>query len=94
MAFTGVQLALNDISPNHRALGTLNALALTLVCGIRAIAPALFASLFAVGVSGHILGGHLVWVVLVGIAVALVGAMRWLPAKAGGKPKREEEVGA
>jgi hypothetical protein len=92
MAFTGVQLALNDISPNHRALGTLNALALTLVCGIRAIAPALFASVFAIGVRGHILGGHLVWIILVVLGVALVGAMKWLPAKAGGRPKTDGHV--
>ncbi|GAB7348317.1 hypothetical protein MBLNU459_g6295t2 [Dothideomycetes sp. NU459] len=43
MAFTGVQLALNNISPTPAVLGTLNAVALALTCGIRAVTPAAFA---------------------------------------------------
>jgi len=45
-----MQLALDDIAPSPATLGTLNGLALTLVSGVRAVAPALFASLFAMGV--------------------------------------------
>jgi len=80
-----VQLALNDIAPSPLTLGTLNALALTLVSGIRAIAPALFASLYATGVRNHILSGYFIWVFLVLLAVAAAVAVRWLPEEAQGK---------
>lgn len=82
-----MQLALNDISPSHHTLGTLNALALTLVSGIRAFAPALFAGMFATGVRNHILGGFFVWVIMVVIALILVVVLRWLPEKAEGRVK-------
>lgn len=84
-----VQLALNDISPSSETLGTLNALALTLVSGLRAIAPALFSSIFATGVRNQIFNGYLGWVVLIVMASALLVALRYLPAKAEGKLKKD-----
>ncbi|MCJ1407629.1 hypothetical protein MMC19_001700 [Ptychographa xylographoides] len=90
MAFTAIQLALNDIAPSPSTLGTLNALALTLTCGIRALAPAAFASIFATGVRTQILDGYLVWLVLLILALALVPPLRWLPAKAEGRLKHDE----
>lgn len=81
-----MQLALNDIAPSHSTLGTLNALALALVAGIRAIAPASFASLFAAGVKTQIFDGYLAWVVLTILAAFYFVTLRWLPAKAGDKP--------
>ena len=85
----GVQLALNDIAPTHATLGTLNAVALTLTSGLRAFSPALFSSIFATGVSLRFLGGHLIWVVMVSLALGSTVAMRWLPARAEGKIKPE-----
>jgi len=93
MAFTAVQLALNDIAPSPQTLGTLNALALTLVSGLRAVAPALFASIFATGARTQILDGYLVWYVLVLLALALTVTVRWLPEKAEGKLKEEGNLG-
>jgi len=90
MAFTAVQLALNDVAPSPSTLGTLNALALTLVSGIRAVAPALFASIFATGARTQILNGYLVWVIMVLLALGYTVAVRWLPEKAEGKLKLEE----
>jgi len=90
MAFTAVQLALNDISPSSSTLGTLNALALTLTSGIRAVAPAAFSSIFATGVRHQIIDGHLVWVILVSMAVAYFVGVRWLPEKAEGRLKESE----
>jgi len=87
-----VQLALNDIAPSPQTLGTLNALALTLVSGLRAVAPALFASIFATGARTQILDGYLVWYVLVLLALALTVTVRWLPEKAEGKLKEEGNV--
>lgn len=80
MSFTGIQLALNDVSPSPETLGTLNALALTAAAGIRAFAPALFASLFAVGARTQVLWGYMVWLVLVVLALLLTVGSRYLPA--------------
>ncbi|KAK1833445.1 peptide/nitrate transporter-like protein [Podospora conica] len=81
MAFTAVQLALNDAAPSPRVLGTLNAVALTLSSAIRSVAPAATTALYAVGVRDQIFGGNLIWVVLVPLAAALGVAVEWLPEK-------------
>ncbi len=88
MSFTAVQLALNDIAPSPLSLGTLNAIALTLVSGIRAFAPALFASLFAAGARNQVLGGYLIWVILTGLTGVNLVAMRCYPARAEGRVKK------
>ena len=85
MSFTAIQLALNDVSPGPKTLGTLNALALTLTSAVRAFSPAAFTSLFAVGVKKQILKGYLAWAVMFVIAAGLSFGLRWLPAKAEGK---------
>ena len=87
MAFTAVQLAVNDIAPSHRTLGTLNSIVLAIQSGIRAVAPALATSVYAVGVKYQILGGHLFWLLIVVLALGLSGVLRLLPAKVAGKPK-------
>ncbi|KAF1344260.1 major facilitator superfamily transporter [Delphinella strobiligena] len=89
MAFTSVQLALNDISPSPQVLGTLNAVALAMTSGIRAVAPALFSSIFATGVEHHILNGYLVWFILVPMAAGVNVVVRFLPAKADSGMQRD-----
>jgi hypothetical protein len=84
-----VQLALNDIAPSPATLGTLNAVALTLVSGIRAVAPALFASIFATGTRLQILHGYLAWLILAVLAVILIVTLRWFPEKADGRIKHD-----
>ncbi|KAK8041515.1 Efflux pump [Apiospora phragmitis] len=79
MSFTAVQLALNDISPSPAMLGTLNALALTGLSGLRAFTPALFTSIFALGANSQFLGGYLVWAILVLLAAGFTVAARYLP---------------
>ncbi|KYK56511.1 hypothetical protein DCS_03511 [Drechmeria coniospora] len=79
MAFTAVQLALNEVSPDQHHMGTLNAIALTCTSGIRSVAPAVTTAMYAVGVRGQILGGHLVWALLVPISAALLPMLRWFP---------------
>ena len=91
MAFTCVQLCLNDIAPSPATLGTLNALALTLHSGTRAVAPALFSAIFATGVRGGWVDGHLVWFVLVPLAGILAFTSRWLPEKAEGRLKKDND---
>lgn len=63
-------------------LGTLNALALTGLSGLRAFTPALFTSIFALGANTQFLGGYLVWVILVILVILEAGftvATRYLP---------------
>ncbi|KAH8158108.1 hypothetical protein CIB48_g10138 [Xylaria polymorpha] len=96
MAFTGVQLALNDVSPSHETLGMLNALALTLTSGLRSFSPALFASLFAIGARNQFFYGYLVWVILLILALGFTVSTRFLPEtsekkKAGNGDRSEVE---
>ncbi|KAJ9262235.1 hypothetical protein DTO195F2_3622 [Paecilomyces variotii] len=95
MIYTCIQLAVNDISPSHTTLGTLNAVALALGSGIRAVAPALFSSLFATGVRKQILAGYLPWLILIILALLLAFIMRWFPEKADKRvtPAADQEEG-
>ncbi|KAK3329783.1 MFS general substrate transporter [Apodospora peruviana] len=80
MSFTAIQLALNDVSPSPAVLGTLNSLALSLVSGVRAFSPALFASLFAVSARNQwLLWGYSIWVLMVACAVGFTVVSRYLP---------------
>lgn len=82
MCFTAVQLAINDVAPTPQVLGTLNALSLTMVSGIRAFSPVLFSSLFALGArwaKSQWLGGYAIWVLLVALAGGYTVVSRYLP---------------
>ena len=95
MSFTAVQLSLNDINPRgSETLGTLNALALAFVSGIRAFSPALFTSIFAIGVRKQILGGYLVWLVMFVLTFGFIILMRFLPPKAEGRVVKESAAEA
>ncbi|KAL7943539.1 major facilitator superfamily domain-containing protein [Trichoderma barbatum] len=92
MAFTAIQLALNDVSPNPHVLGTLNALAMTAASAIRSFVPGVSTVIFAIGVRNNILWGHLVWAILIPIAMSLSIFVRWLPEdKQSHKLVREED---
>lgn len=94
MAFTAIQLAINDSAPSHETFGTLNAIVLALTCGLRAIVPALATIIYAIGVKYRVLWGQLFWVLEVGIALGLIVILRLLPEKAEGRPvkQRDSEV--
>ena len=89
MAFTGVQLALNDAAPDPHVVGTLNALALSLASGIRAIVPGVATSVFAIGVRGQIFRGYLAWAVLMPGAAAFAVVCEKLPE--GKRPARNND---
>jgi hypothetical protein len=84
MSFACVQLCLNDVAPSPSTLATLNAVALTANSGIRALAPVGMTSLYAVGIKGGWVDGHLGWICLVTMGVLLNVSVRWLPASAEG----------
>ncbi|KAL9485256.1 hypothetical protein ACSS6W_004045 [Trichoderma asperelloides] len=79
MAFTAIQLALNDVSPNPHVMGTLNALAMTAASAIRSFVPGVSTVIYAIGLKYQILWGHLVWAILIPIAMSLSIFVRWLP---------------
>ncbi|KAF4341010.1 tetracycline resistance protein (probable transport) [Fusarium beomiforme] len=79
MAFTGVQLALNDVAPDPHFVGMLNALALSLASGIRAIVPGAATAIYAVGVRGQIVWGHLAWVIMIPCAIGFTVACQYIP---------------
>lgn len=88
MAFTGAQLALNDVAPNSQVLGTLNALALTCSSGIRSVVPGAATAIYAIGVRNQILWGHLAWVLLIPLAAAYGVCCKYLPE---GKPIHKDD---
>jgi MFS family permease len=92
MSFTAVQLAINDVSPTPQVLGTLNALSLTGMSGIRAFSPALFTSLFAIGARTQWVWGYAIWVLMTAIAGAWAVMTRYLPDFDGIKKARETEA--
>lgn len=80
MAFTAAQLSLNQVSPGARELATLNAIAMTVISGIRAFAPGAATAFFAVGVNHpEILGGHLAWWVMVILSTVFWISLKWHP---------------
>lgn len=79
MSFTAAQLALNDVAPSPRVLGTLNAMALTISGIIRSVAPGAVSALYALGVRDQILKGYFIWAVLIPLAAGLGIAAKWLP---------------
>ncbi|RMD44076.1 hypothetical protein DV735_g1066, partial [Chaetothyriales sp. CBS 134920] len=91
MVFTAIQLCLNDINPHPSTLGSLNALAVFLACGIRAMIPGAFTSLYAIGVEKWILNGYLVWLVLVVFAIGLGVVVKRLPEAAEGNIQKWED---
>lgn len=82
---------MNDISPSSNVLATVNALALTVNSGVRAVAPVAFTSIYAVGVRLQWADGHLIWFVLVAIALGLNVAIYFLPAQAEGRYKKPKQ---
>jgi hypothetical protein len=58
-----------------------------MVSGIRAITPALFTSIFAVGVKHQVVYGQLVWLVLFVLGIGLAISTRWLPNNNDRKPE-------
>jgi len=91
MSFTAIQLALNDVSPSPVVLGTLNALALSLVTGVRAVSPAAFASLFAIGARTQWLWGYAIWVLMAAVAGGITVVSRYLPDYSELKKQRDRK---
>ncbi|KAF8199262.1 MFS transporter [Mycena galopus ATCC 62051] len=55
--------------------------------GIRAVASGVFSSIFAVGARTQVLGGQLIWAIIVCLTIGFWVGVRYLPEKAEGKIK-------
>ncbi|KAJ5918740.1 hypothetical protein N7454_009884 [Penicillium verhagenii] len=91
MSFTAVQLAINDVAPSPRVLGTLNALSLTGVSCLRAFSPALFTTLYALGARTQLAGGYAIWIFLALFASGLSLGARYLPEPRSSHKRRSAE---
>ncbi|KAJ5243765.1 hypothetical protein N7489_003861 [Penicillium chrysogenum] len=92
MSFTAIQLALNDVAPSPKVLGTLNALALTGVSALRAFCPALFTTLFALGARTQLAGGYAIWVLMLIIASGLSVTAKYLPEPEAARKRRSSQA--
>ncbi|KAL2123092.1 hypothetical protein VTJ04DRAFT_3547 [Mycothermus thermophilus] len=79
MCFTAIQLAINDVAPSPDTLGTINSLSLSISSGVRAFSPALFSSLFALGMRSGLLGGYAIWVLMIALGFGYTALSRVLP---------------
>lgn len=79
------------MTPGHQNLGSLNSIGLTFNSAIRAVAPALFSSLYAYGVTHQILGGQLGVIVIAIIAGGFWIACQFLPKQVEDKPKDKKK---
>ncbi|KAL2019807.1 hypothetical protein VTK56DRAFT_9158 [Thermocarpiscus australiensis] len=91
MSFTAIQLALNDVAPSPSTLGTLNAVALAIVSGVRSFSPALFSSLFAIGARTQFLWGYAIWVLMAALAFGFTVVSGYMPDYDELRKKRQRE---
>ncbi|BGP54898.1 hypothetical protein JCM8202_003408 [Rhodotorula sphaerocarpa] len=88
MAYACNMITITDSAPSKRLLGTLNGVAQMCSSLMRSIGPFGASSLFAFSVSRHVLGGQLVFYIM--IVLALVGAVSTLALHEGGRASAVE----
>ncbi|KAF8553971.1 MFS transporter [Imleria badia] len=79
ISFPVVFMFVTKAAPNKQSLGSVNGLSQSFTSAARAIGPALTTSLFAFSKEYNVLGGNLVYVILVILATILVLLSRCLP---------------
>lgn len=79
MSFEAINIAIVDVSPSPKLLATLNSVASATISCLRAFSPALFTSLFALGIRTQLLGGLAIWVFLAVLACGMFIIARHLP---------------
>ncbi|KAG9034984.1 hypothetical protein FRB95_012274 [Tulasnella sp. JGI-2019a] len=70
MAFPANMITVKEAAPNQQSLGAMFGLSQSFACIARASSPAFVSSLFAFSVNSQILGGQIVWLVMLGIAIS------------------------
>lgn len=84
MSFEAINIAIVDISPSPKLLATLNSVASATISCLRAFSPALFTTLFALGIRTQLLGGLAIWVFLAVLSCGMSIIARYLP-----EPKKD-----
>ncbi|KAI6145800.1 MFS general substrate transporter [Pisolithus tinctorius] len=79
MSYAIISLFVTRASPNKHSLGTVNGLSQTTVSIARAMGPAMFTSLFAFSKEYNLLGGNLVYIVLLVLSCLLAFLSKHLP---------------
>lgn len=69
MAWPAYMLVVKESKPDSRSAGALFGLATAANCLGEGIAPAVASSLFALSIDRRLLGGNLVWAVMIGMSV-------------------------
>ncbi|GAA5994481.1 uncharacterized protein JCM10292_002088 [Rhodotorula paludigena] len=90
MSYACNMLTITDAAPSKKLLGTLNGVAQMCSSLMRSIGPACASSLFALSVSHHLLGGKLVYLVMVLLSIG--GAAATLRLHEGGRASAREDV--
>ncbi|TFK50149.1 MFS general substrate transporter [Heliocybe sulcata] len=91
MCFGCIFIYINSSAPSKRSLGATNGMAQTTVSIIRALGPAMTTSLFAVTIEKNLMGGYLVYVVLVVTTLLCLGVASRLPGDAWDADVLDEE---
>ncbi|TNY17581.1 major facilitator superfamily domain-containing protein [Rhodotorula diobovata] len=89
MSYACNMIAITDAAPSKRLLGSLNGFAQMASSLMRSIGPFCASSLFALSVSHHLLGGQLVFIVMV--LVSVIGAVSTLALHEGGRASAGED---
>lgn len=82
--YNAATLALNDISPEPAALGTITGISLSIGAAIKALIPALSTSVFAAGFDNQLLWGQFGWLVMFILAIGFMIIVEFLPRKSWG----------
>lgn len=88
MSYGCCQLFVLDAASGQASLGAVNGLAQMLSAVVRTIAPTLASSLFSVSLQRQLVGGYMVYLVIVGIALAGVSTSFLLPMRLKGQPEK------
>ncbi|GAA5986579.1 hypothetical protein JCM10908_003809 [Rhodotorula pacifica] len=89
MAYACNMITITDSAPSKRLLGSLNGVAQMCASLMRSVGPFGASSLFAFSVSRHLLGGYLVFLVMILLAIA--GAAATLALHEGGRAMAVED---
>ncbi|KAG8973178.1 hypothetical protein FRC05_009039 [Tulasnella sp. 425] len=84
MAYPAYMLVVKEAMPDPAAVGTLFGLATAANCLGEGTAPAIASSLFALSVDRNLLGGNLVWIILIALAAFATWFARGLKSRVEG----------
>ncbi|KNZ80197.1 Protein ZINC INDUCED FACILITATOR-LIKE 1 [Termitomyces sp. J132] len=81
MGWGSIQLLIVDSAPNRASLGATNGMGQAVGCIARSVGPSVASSLFSLSLERNLVGGCLVYLVLVGFALLGLGITYMLPRK-------------